>query len=107
MRQIVIIVSMLALCACSDQKAEPVEGIDSEQFELIYLELVDSAQAVQAKPDSLLSPVAERILARHQVTAEQFRATVKEYNKDTQRWKKFYDNVLRRIDERTKRVPSP
>lgn len=97
---------LLFLVSCSERKSS-VAVIDSKKFEMIYLELVDSALIVQAQPDSIVSPVAERILARHEVTAEQFRATVREYNRDTRVWKEFYDNVLRRIDERMKRIPPP
>lgn len=106
MRQIVTIILLFVLSSCSEEKA-PVGLIDSARFEMIYLELVDSALVVQAQPDSVVSAAAERILARHDVTAEQFRATVREYNKDTRVWKEFYDNVLRRIDERMKRIPPP
>ncbi|MDL1891843.1 DUF4296 domain-containing protein [Sphingobacteriales bacterium CHB3] len=106
MRQIVTFALLLFLVSCSERKSS-VAVIDSKKFEMIYLELVDSALVVQAQPDSVVSPVAERILARHEVTAEQFRATVREYNKDTRVWKEFYDNVLRRIDERMKRIPPP
>ncbi|MBX2991168.1 MAG: DUF4296 domain-containing protein [Bacteroidetes bacterium] len=106
MRQIVTLALLLFLASCSERKS-PVSAIDADKFEKIYLELVDSALVIQAQPDSLVSPVAERILERHEVTAEQFRATVREYNNDTRVWKEFYDNVLLRIDERMKRVPPP
>jgi hypothetical protein len=94
------------LCACS--KNEPSsETVDRERFESVYIELLDSAQGIRSSPsDSALSPVAEKILRRHEITGEQFRATVRHYNSDAEKWKDFYETIVQRIAKRSEKQPA-
>jgi hypothetical protein len=99
MRSLVVLCGLLAACV---QHQDPARTIAPEQFEAVYLELLDSAAiAPPSESDSTVSPTAERILRRHQVTIEQFKATVASYHTDTKKWKEFYANILKKYDERS------
>ncbi len=95
------LVVMMVAWACRGNK-QPKDVIDQEKFESIYVELLDSASTIQ--PDSLnvpINPTAARILERHQVSLDQLKATVNYYNADTKRWKLFYEEVVKKMNEQT------
>lgn len=100
MNRFLIPILILSTCSCS--KEEPRSAVvEKDKFESVYVELLDSAQVIQSAPtDSTLSPVAERILKRHEIPIEQFKATVRFYNADAKKWKEFFEDVVKRIDER-------
>ena len=100
MKRFLILILIFSTYSCS--KKEPrTDVIEKERFEEVYVELLDSAQVIQSAPmDSTLSPVAERILDRHEIPIEQFKATVRFYNADAKKWKEFFEDVVKRIDER-------
>ena len=97
------LLTLLAACvttSCSNQESS-TNVIPSEQFEKIYIELLDSTGVNQeSASDTTLTPVAERILRRNNVTEAEFRGTVQFYNADTKRWREFYENVTRVYTER-------
>lgn len=97
MKQILIAVILTQFLSCTGKNDN---AIDARKFEEMYVELLDSAAVIQASPDSIVSPVAARILERHGTTAEQFRHTVKVYHADTRRWEEFYRNITKRMEER-------
>lgn len=95
-----MLIFFFSVCSCS-KKESPTSAIEKEKFESAYIELLDSAQVIQSAPtDSTLSPAAERILKRREVSAAQFKATVRFYNADTKKWKEFYEEVMKRVVER-------
>jgi hypothetical protein len=96
---LVLLLTVL-LWGCSRDN-QPQGILDEERFETIYIALLDSAQQVRATAvDSGAHPVALRILERYGATVEQFKATVAYYNSDTERWKDFFQRVIRRLEER-------
>lgn len=104
----ILMKKILALCAllasCSPNQNPAAGTIAPEKFEAIYIELLDSAAiAAPSATDSALSPTAERILQRHEVTIAQFKATVARYNTDTRKWQEFYENVVKKYHERSRR----
>lgn len=93
----------ILLASCSHNQ-NPAGAIAPEKFEAIYIELLDSAAIAQPSSiDSTLSPTAERILQRHEVSIEQYKSTVASYNTDIRKWKVFYDDIVKKFDERSKK----
>ncbi len=108
MRHAFVVTLLLLITSSCSQKQQAENLIDKEKFEAMYVELLDSAAVAQpASSDSTLSPTAKRILERHEVSIEQFKATVNYYNSDTKEWKEFYEDVVKRIDERSIKKPPP
>ncbi len=95
---VILLVGLVWGCSGGNK---PRAVLDEEQFERIYIELLDSAQHIRAAAvDSVAHPVAVRILERHGTTVEQFQATVAYYNRDTQLWKEFFQRVIQKLEER-------
>lgn len=100
MKKLLTLLAACVITSCSKQESTN-NVIPPEQFEKIYVELLDStAVSKESESDTTLTPVAERILKRNNVTEAEFRATVQFYNADTKRWKEFYENVTRVYTER-------
>ncbi len=100
MKHTLVLLPTVLLWGCSPGN-QPQGILDDEQFETIYIALLDSALLVRATAvDSGAHPVATRILERRGSTVEQFKATVAYYNSDTERWKDFFQRVIRRLEER-------
>ena len=100
MKNVFMLVTLVVVAwACRGEK-QPKDVIDMDKLETIYVELLDSASGVQKDSSNItISPMAERILARHQVSIDQLRATVNYYNEDTKRWKLFYENVVTKVNQ--------
>ncbi len=84
-------------CTTHDKSKNTVE---TEVFEEVYSQLLDSSAVPQQTTDTTVSPVARRILERNGVSLEQFNATVNYYNDDTKKWGEFYANIVKRFDEK-------
>lgn len=92
---------MMLVWGCKGEK-QPKDMIEKEKFEAIYVELLDSASRVEKdSADVTMSPPAARILKRHQVSVDQLKATVNYYNADTKRWRLFYEDVVKRVNEQS------
>jgi hypothetical protein len=100
MKKLCIVAALALFWSCAN-KPQPDDVIDNERFESLYVELLDSASVgPPAISDSTLSPTAERILKRRDVNLKMFRATVRAYQSNPRRWKEFYENVVRRYEQR-------
>lgn len=100
MKKNLLTILLTVSCSCTTN-ITPQNVIERKIFVAMYVMLLDSAQVVQSAPgDSTLSPVAMRILKRHEATPEEFKATILFYNSDTRKWKEFYEEVVKTIDER-------
>jgi hypothetical protein len=82
--------------------------LPESKFVSVYARL--TAVTVTARPvppDSLGSArLVDSILTLEGVTREQFDATVRWYNEDVQRWKPFFDQVVRALEDSV-RVQKP
>lgn len=101
MKNVFLIVALTILaCACRGDKL-PKNLIDKDKFEALYIELLDSAAADKDSANVKLKPTAERILERRQVSIDQLKATVNYYNADSKRWKLFYEDVVKKVNEQS------
>ncbi len=99
MKNIVFVLLVIVTYSCSEDH-RPENIIDPERFKAIYVELLDSAAAVQRDSSNFkLSPTAARILSRHHATLPELRATVSYYNLDTKKWKQFYESVVMTVNQ--------
>lgn len=95
-----ILIAATCLVACT-KRTSPSEALDEERFATVYIALMDSAQLIQSSAvDSAAHPIALRILEREGITLDEFRRTIAYYNADTQRWKAFYQRVIKKLEER-------
>ncbi len=81
------------LPGCSKNKI-----IDEEEFVKIYTDIViaqDTSNVAANKFDSLKTV----IFKRHGITNKEYSSTIEYFNKDPQRWEKFFDKVIAYIDK--------
>ena len=99
-----IFLAVFSLVDCSQNRRSPDGPIPHETFVQLYIELLVSGEAQHfSTPDTSGHPtkkeVVDSILARYGVTESSVRKTVQEYGKDLATWKKFYDDVIKRLEE--------
>ncbi|MBI4535776.1 MAG: DUF4296 domain-containing protein [Ignavibacteriae bacterium] len=97
-----IAITALALSCKNDAGSATI--LEEEEFITVYIELVQQGAASGNPPqDSVITPAARRILDKHGVTVEEFKATVRNYNADINNWKKFFEKVIERMESQTTR----
>jgi len=102
--------TILLLSQTSCQKKEPTSALPESKFVSVYAKLTSaSVTARPVPPDSLGSArMVDSILALEGVTREQFDATVRWYDEDVQRWRPFFDEVVRALEDSVrKQQPRP
>jgi len=100
MKHMVFVLLAIVTYSCSENHP-PKNIIDAERFEAIYVELLDSAVAVHRDSSNFkLSPTAARILSRHDATVTEMQSTISYYDLDTKRWKQFYENVVKDVNQK-------
>jgi hypothetical protein len=97
----------LIFAVCSDNKPKSVGVIPQEKFIQLYIDiLVAGESGYLSSTDSVKAAMGRNIIdslyASNRVTETQVRQTVEEYNKDLIRWKEFYDEVSKRLEEMQK-----
>ncbi len=105
---LLLLVLFLAGCARHSTHVRP---LDRTTFTTVYVDLEATLWALKRTTGDTLviARAADSVLASHGVTREQYMATVEWYNDDWTRWKGFYDDVGKQLEERSKaetRVPS-
>ncbi len=101
------LVLLAVVLGCGEGKL--AEGVlEREKFSAIYVELMDSAAVIQKDSVAVqITPTTARILNRHQVTIDQLKRTVDYYNADTKTWKLFYEDVTKKVNERSMKNTNP
>ena len=98
-RIISIILLVMGLFGCGKRLSSE---IPPDKFAAIYIDLKLSKASVQ-NTDSLMKTsdkeILNRMFKKHNVTPEQIRMTVDNYNKDVRKWKEFYEYVSKRLVE--------
>lgn len=78
----------------------PDTGVLSrDKFILTYIELLDRGDLAVRYPDSVRA-ISKEVFIRQDIREEQFFATVEKFRQDPKLWKEFYEEVVRRLEER-------
>ena len=83
---------ILFLISCSNDKK-----INEDKFVKIYTDLVIAHDTMQTNATALDS-LKQKILKKYEVTPGQYNYTVDYYNKDIERWEKFFNKATAYID---------
>ena len=74
----------------------PPGVLDHDTFVTVYVALL----AADSSASDSVRGTPEEIMARHNVTEQEMRATMEVYNADVVRWKEFYADVTKRLEAR-------
>jgi hypothetical protein len=83
----VITIFSLLLSGCTKKT------VDENNFAKIYTEMIIAQDTANYTPDNFKS-VQDIIFKRYGVTRVEYTATVDSYNKDPQKWEKFFDKAI-------------
>lgn len=76
--------------------------IDEDKFVRIYTELIiakDTSNSIPTKKNGLL----EKVLARYNVSEKQYKETIDYYNRDPEKWRKFFQKAISYADSLKKK----
>jgi Domain of unknown function (DUF4296) len=84
------------LPGCSNNKV-----IEESKFVKIYSDLVIAQDTIANNP-SILNSVKQKIFKRYGVSDEEYRNTIKYYNRNSEKWKDFFIKVTAHINSMKK-----
>jgi hypothetical protein len=85
-----IIVSAFIFSGCS-------KTVDEDKFAKIYAEMIIAQDTATFAPNNF-KPVQDTIFKRYGVTRSEYTATVDSYNKDPEKWEKFFDKAIAYVE---------
>ena len=99
-----ILFTVFTIVSCSQSRHHPGNLIPHETFVQLYADLLVAGEAehfsaADTSGNRAKKAIVDSILAKYHVTEPSVRQTVLEYSKDLQSWKKFYDDVIKRLEE--------
>ena len=105
MRPITLLL-ILSLAGCSGLTRETTP-LDRQTFVAVYADLEATLwSSMRASADAIvLGHAADSVFADHHISRDQYLATIRWYNKDLVRWKGFFDDVGKKLEERSRDVP--
>lgn len=88
---------------CSGNRQTANEVIPRETFIQLYIDfLMTGESGTPPSSDTIQSTekksAVDSLYAKYGVTESQVKKTMEEYSKDLQRWKDFYDEVIKRLE---------
>ncbi|MDR3627980.1 MAG: DUF4296 domain-containing protein [Ignavibacteriaceae bacterium] len=83
--------SAILLPGCSNKT------VDEDKFAKIYAEMIIAQDTANYAPNNF-KPVQDTILKRYGVNRTEYTATVEAYNKDPQKWEKFFDKAISYVE---------
>ena len=98
--------ALLTLTGCTLMHRESTP-LERQTFIAVYVDLQTALwSAMRTTADTVvLGVVADSVFARNHVSRDQYRATVRWYNEDVVRWKGFFDDVAKALEERSRNAP--
>lgn len=101
MRTVPAALCLLMVASCTNPDPPAAEG-DQEKFARVFARLVMASAITQGPTEE--NP--QRVLADENMSPDEFRALVAEYNRDPARWEALIKEVRRIVEERTAPQPS-
>lgn len=90
---------LLLFLSCTPRE-RPV--LEDERFLEAYVSILEHRSPGSTQSWAYDSASVRAVLDSLGITVEEFRATVEEYNRDVRRWQAFYEQAIKRMDEKEK-----
>ena len=99
-------IALVFLLAGCTQQNTPVHILDKEKFPAVYVALMEAkakrTRLTDHTVDTTFAKDKEEIFTKFGATEEEFRATVLSYGSDVRKWREFYDDVVRRLEQKSR-----
>jgi len=82
--------------------------VNEDKFAKIYAEMIMAQDTANYAPNNF-KPVQDTIFKRYGVTRAEYTSTVEAYNKDPEKWEKFFDKAISYVEslQKPKRPDQP
>jgi|GEM_PF-5864221 len=75
--------------------------MSADQFQSVYIALLEDGVTPSGPlPDSVQHPRSDSIFQAFGTSAEGFRSTMAAYESDPREWQKFYDGVIKKLEQK-------
>jgi hypothetical protein len=104
-----LLLAVLFLISCQRERVK-TNLLTEEQFVDVYCAMLErdgQSSLTQSPADTTLTDRGRRVLKEMGVSEETFRATVRDYNDDVNRWRGFFERVTKRLERRTEEAKKP
>jgi hypothetical protein len=88
--------SVFHFFSCSKSGSPKI--LDKSEFIEVYTEILIISADVKST-DTIRKEKITKVLMNHKITENDFRETVKNYNKDVEDWKKIYKEISDKLDK--------
>jgi hypothetical protein len=92
----IILVSLIFITAVLSSGCSP-KTLNEDEFVKIYAEMVIAQDTAIYAPGNF-NPVQDSIFKKYGVTRGEYTATIDSYNKDPQKWEKFFDKAISYVE---------
>lgn len=76
--------------------------IEEEKFVKIYTDIIIAKGTISGTTLSS-DTVLQRVLVKHNVSIEDYKATIQYYNQDSERWEKFFAKAIANLEKKRKK----
>ena len=92
------------LCAsCHQTGSPPNRPLSDDRFQSLYVTLLEESEKFRTlHPDTAMHFNPDSLFRALDTSEREFRITVDSYRADPRKWQKFYEAVVKRLDERKK-----
>jgi hypothetical protein len=106
LRDALLVILGLAVISCSN-RLEGEQVLTPEKFEEVYVALLEQAVSGKNAPaDSAKTFDRDAILNTYGTSKKQYQLTVATYNQEYTKWREFFNEVTKRLDQNLKQEGS-
>jgi major membrane immunogen (membrane-anchored lipoprotein) len=87
----IVILSSILIPGCSSKT------LNEDKFVKIYAEIIIAQDTAKFVPNNF-KPVEDKIFKRYGITGGEYSATVDSYNKDPEKWEKFFNKAISYVE---------
>jgi hypothetical protein len=100
---VVMVMVLTFSVSCRQASFPPKHMLPEEQLQSVYVALLEDGKGYRNFPaDSAWHFKADSIFQAFNTSEQEFRSTVASYRSDPENWRRFYEAVINRLDEKQK-----
>jgi hypothetical protein len=88
----IVILSSLIILGCSHKT------LNEDEFAKIYAEIIIAQDTAKFTPNNF-KPVEDKVFKKYGTTGIEYEATVASYNRDPEKWEKFFNKAISYVED--------